>query len=181
MRWRIIAGLGLLGIVLVSLAISDPRENADVFQQNYQELQNGIEPRLQWVVGRWVPASNTFDVADTTGSTFVATAIAGGRGVYSAWHQGDEDSGYEAHALWGYHSRSQQVRIFEVNTLGVAETHVGGFDDDNILSVELHDPDTGELRQRRLMRWVADTLYMEAYFYRNGAVTPQSLVLVRQQ
>ncbi len=95
-----------------------------------------VEPRLQWVVGSWSPVSNTFNVADTTQSTFVATSVAGGRGVYSVWSQGSDSSGYEAHALWGYDSRSRQVRVFEVNTLGVAETHVGGFNSDDVLVLE---------------------------------------------
>ena len=181
MRREMFAMLTLAGVIAVPFAGADLVEEISLAKIALDgALQNSVEPRLQWVVGSWSPVSNTFNVADTTQSSFVATSVAGGRAVYSVWSQGGETSGYEAHALWGYDPRSRQVRVFEVNTLGVAETHVGSFNGDDVLVLELRDSDTNRLLQRRVLSWAGDTLRMEAAFYSNGVATPYSLILVRQ-
>ena len=139
------------------------------------------EPRLQWIVGRWFVTASTFgSPPDTTIPTFVATPTAMGRAVYSVWKQGSGANAYEASALWAHDSVSQQIRVFEANSVGVSETHVGAFDASGALVVELRSPSTGELVQRRVFRWSGDTLRMTAQFVVAGRTTNHAVTLMRR-
>lgn len=122
--------------------------------------------RLQQLVGTWKVVESTF-TDPPQGEVKVVTA-ADGRAIYSTLTQGSDDTYYEANALMGYSESSKQVRVFEVNTLGVADTHVGFFDDSGALIVELRDTETNELLQKRIMTWTPYTWEMTALFIVNG-------------
>jgi hypothetical protein len=140
------------------------------------------EPRLQRLVGRWEVVASTFGgVAAGSPPTFVATQAALGHAVSSVWRQGTGASTYEANALWAHDSASRQVRVFEANSLGAAETHMGAFDDSGALVVELRSPDTGEVVERRAFVWSesGDTLRMTAQVRSGGRTVDHAAMLVR--
>jgi hypothetical protein len=110
----------------------------------------------------------------------VAKSVAGGLGVRSVWRHGSGASRYEAQALWGYDATSGEVRVFEVNSLGVSELHMGRFDDDDALTLELHDPATGDLLQWRVFRWEGDRMIMTGAFYSAEGPTEFEIVHVRR-
>ncbi len=112
--------------------------------------------------------------------TFVATSAALGRAVYSVWRQGSGAMAYEAQALWAHDSSSGQVRVFEANSLGIAETHIGGFDGSGALVLALRSSSKNEIVQRRVFQWSGDTLRMKAEFYSNGRPTNHAVTFVRR-
>ena len=141
----------------------------------------GLEPRLQRIIGRWYVTASTFGGApDTTIPTFVATPAALGRAVYSVRRQGAGASSYEANAIWAYDSASSQIRVFEANSAGVAEMHVGTFDGSGALILELRSAAGGDVAQRRVFRWAGDTLHMGAQFIAAGRTTNHNVTLVRR-
>jgi hypothetical protein len=145
------------------------------------QAQEVGEPRLQRLVGSWVIVSSTFGgVTDGQLPTFVGAPGAAGRAVTSVWKQGSGSTSYEANALWGFDGATKQVRVFEVNTLGVAEMHVGKFDDQGSLVLELREPKTNTLIQSRRFTWSGDTMRMGASFYANEAETKHLVTLVRR-
>lgn len=106
--------------------------------------------------------SSTFG---TTDADVVDNSVAGGRGILSTWRQGQGDSYYEAQALWGYDAKTEEVRIFEVNTRGVAALHVGHFDESGSMTVEYRSADGLQVLQRRVFEWLDEkTLRMSALF-----------------
>lgn len=134
--------------------------------------------RLQELVGTWVAKESTF--TDPPQGTVEVISSAGGRAIYSTWKQGSNETYYEANALWGYSETTKQIRVFEVNTLGVADTHVGSFNDKGVLIVELRDPETNELLQHRSMTWENDTWEMKARFIINGQEINHHFTLKRK-
>lgn len=133
--------------------------------------------RLQQLVGKWVAKESTFDDPPQGESTVIAAAD--GKAIYSTLTFGSGDTYYEANALWGYSETDKQVRVFEVNTIGVAATHIGNFDDSGELILELHDPDTNELLEYRAMSWTEDTWKMTARFIVNGEEISHHYTLTR--
>ena len=132
------------------------------------------------MIGRWYVIASTFGGSpDSTIPTLVATPAALGRAVYSTWRQGSGATAYEAVALWAHDSASQRVRVFEANSAGVAETHVGEFDRSDALVLELRNP-SGDVVQRREFRWSRDTLRMTARFVANGQTTNHAVTFVRR-
>ena len=121
--------------------------------------------RLQQLVGKWAATESTFD-DPPLGEATVVTA-AGENAVYSTLTLIRGETYYEANALWGYSAKDKQVRVFEVNTIGVAATHIGNFNDSGDLILELHDPGTNELLEYRAMSWTEDTWKMTARFIVN--------------
>lgn len=143
--------------------------------------QIAIEPRLQQLAGRWFVLSSTFGgPPDSTSPTLVVTPVALGRAVYSVWKQGTGANAYEASALWAHDSATRQVRVFEANSVGVAETHVGAFDQTGALVLELRSPVNNDLVQRRVFRWAGDTLRMTARFVAGGRATDHAVALLRR-
>jgi hypothetical protein len=136
------------------------------------------EPRLGVLVGKWAVTRSTFPGSEN--ATFVVRRVARERGLQSVWTHGTGDGRYEAVALWGYDSASRQVRVLEVNSLGVAELHVGAFDDAGSLLLERRSPDTKALIERRLFKRSADMLHMTASFYADGHEVEHSVTLVRR-
>ena len=146
-----------------------------------QEVVASREPRLQQLVGQWLITKSTFGMpADGVPVMFVATAVADGRAVRSMWTQGRGATYYEASALWAYSAGSREVRVFEANTLGVAETHVGGFDSMGVLRMELRDPATGAIRESRTFTFRGDTILITASFGSGTNATRHSVTMVRQ-
>ena len=140
------------------------------------------DPRLQRLVGRWYVTASTFGgPADSAVPTFVATPAALGRAVHSVWRQGSGATAYEANALWAHDSVSHQLRVFEANSLGVADMHVGEFDHDDALVLELRSPGAGNVIQRRVFAWSGDTLRMSAQFPSTGRTINHAVTLVRRQ
>ncbi len=145
------------------------------------EYQDTRQPRLQELVGTWLVIESTFaSEGDTTQATMVGASAAGSRALYTVWRQGSGDTRYEANALWGYDSASEEVRVFEVNSVGVVATHIGGFDSTGALVLELRDLETDDLLQHRVFTWAQDTLRIGAQFYSNGTETRHSVTLIRQ-
>lgn len=143
--------------------------------------KRAIEPRLRQLVGRWFVVSSSFGgPPDSTSPTLVVSPVALGRAVYSVWKQGSGVNAYEANALWAHDSTSKQVRVFEANTVGVAETHVGAFDGTGALVLELRNPASNGLVQRRVFRWAGDTLRMTARFLSGGRTTDRAVTLLRR-
>lgn len=135
--------------------------------------------QLQELVGTWTVIESSY--TDPPEGTVIVISVADGRAVYSTWKQGSDETYYEANALWGYSESTKQVRVFEVNTLGVADTHVGFFDDSGALIIELRDPETNELLQQRTMTWTNDTWKMKARFIINGKEINHHATLIRQK
>jgi len=171
-----IGGIALVAVMRLSSALAF----LEVPQASPSTVQETLEPRLLRLLGTWLVTASTFGAADATTPTFVATRAAGGRAVYSVWKQGSGAGVYEANALWGFDPTSKQIRVFEVNSLGVAEIHVGRFDESGALVTELRDPKTAALLQWRRFTWAGDTITMNATFYVNGAETRHSLTLVKR-
>ena len=71
--------------------------------------------------------------------------------------------------------------MFEVNTLGVAETHIGYVDDSGTLILELRDPETNSLMQKRSMTWEGNSWKMTALFIEDGKEVNHHVSLVRQK
>jgi hypothetical protein len=139
------------------------------------------EARLQHLVGRWLVVESTFGNTDVgVPTTFVATSGVTGHAVFSVWTQGRGATYYEANALWAFSGASREVRVFEVTTLGAAETHVGGFDSTGVLRLELRDPANGVVREKRSFTWSGDTLRMSATFVTSRGETRHAVTLVRQ-
>ena len=167
--------------VLLVAAVLVPYSSASHSAPWRLHASSTIEARLQRLVGRWYVTASTFGgPADSTVPTFVAAPAALGRAVSSAWRQGSGANAYEANALWAHDSASRQVRVFEANSLGVAETHLGAFDSSDALVLELRRPGGGDLLQRRVFAWSGDTLRMTAQFVANGRVTNHAVTLVRR-
>jgi hypothetical protein len=140
-----------------------------------------IEPRLQQLVGRWFVLSSTFGgPPDSTSPTLIIAPVALGRAVYSVWKQGTGANTYEANALWAHDSTTRQVRVFEANSVGVAETHLGAFDQTGALVLELRSPGNNDLIQRRVFRRAGDTLRMTARFVSGGRVTDHAVAFLRR-
>jgi hypothetical protein len=133
--------------------------------------------RLHQLVGTWKAVESTF-TNPPQGIVKVVSAANGGA-VYSTWTQGNDDTYYEANALWGYSELYKQVRAFEVNTIGVASTHLGNFNDSGVLTLEFRDPNTNKLMEERIMSWTADTWKMQARFIVDGKEINHHVVLKR--
>ena len=176
MRSRSLFFAALLG--LSSSALYEPRARPQpVITPSGRAAE---EPRLQRFVGQWRVVASTFGETGN-GVGFEATAVAGGRGVVTQWRQGSGTTVYEAHTLMGYDAATAQVRVLEVNTLGVADLHVGQFNEADELVLELHNPDTRQVIQRRVFTWASDTLHMRAGFFApDGTPTWHSVTLVRR-
>lgn len=146
-----------------------------------QSAPSAAEPRLLKLVGRWVVVSSSFGMpSDGSVVSFTAEPTAGGRAVRSLWAQGSGATRYEASALWAFSAASRQIRVMEANTLGVAEMHVGGFDDEGILRVELRDVSSGLVRERRAFTWKGDTLFMSARFVRDAGAIEHTVTMTRR-
>jgi hypothetical protein len=139
------------------------------------------ELRLRELVGKWNATESSFSAKAEPPATMEAVAAAGGHAIYTVYSQGVGQSYYEASALWGISEVNGEIRVFEANNFGIADTHVGSFDSTGILRLELRDPSTNDLLQQRIMRWKNDTLRMNALFMNNGKRTEHDLVLVRQK
>jgi hypothetical protein len=140
------------------------------------------EPRLQRLVGRWIVTANTFGMpADGSPIIFLAVAASDGKSIYSTWTQGRGASYYEANALWAFNSTLREVRVFESNTLGAAELHVGQFDAAGQLRLELRDARTGAVRERRSFALSGDTLKMTAGITANDRETLHVVTMVRER
>ncbi len=145
---------------------------------NYQDTP---ELHFQELEGTWRVVESTFaSEGDTTQATLVGVSAAGGRALYTVFRQGSGDTRYEANVLWGYDSTSEEVQVFEVNSVGVVATHVGAFDSTGALVLEWRDPETDDLLQDRVLTWTQDTLRIGARFYSNGTETRHSVTLIRQ-
>ena len=124
--------------------------------------------RLNGLLGHWEVVATTFGEVTNPAPRFVAEATADGRAVHSIFTQDLGATRYEAVALWACSAEHDEVRVFEVNTLGFVEMYVGNFDEAGVLRAELHD-DKGRLRQRRTLRWVLpDTLDMSGSSQADG-------------
>lgn len=134
--------------------------------------------QLQELVGTWVVIESSY--TDPPEGIVTVSSVADGHAVYSTWKQGSAETYYEANALWGYSETTKQVIVFEVNTLGVADTHVGYFDDSGALIAELRDHETNDLLQQRIMTWTSDTWKMTALFIVDGREVKHYATLVRQ-
>jgi hypothetical protein len=129
-------------------------------------------------VGSWTVKHSTFG---TTEADVIYNSVAGGRGILSIWRQGEGDSFYEAQALWGYDVKTEEVRIFEVNTVGVAILHVGHFDESGSMKVEYRSADGLQVLQRRVFEWLDEkTQKMSAVFYTESDSVLHSVVMVRE-
>lgn len=173
--WRIAAAMASL-VPTTGAAVAQTTEaNATV------ALQDSDSP-LQRLVGRWDVTASTFGGLEDGGvrPTFVAIPVAGGQAVYSVWRQGSGSSAYEANALWAYDARAGEVRVFEANSVGSADTHRGSFDSSGVLLLEMRDSATNRVAQRRTFSWAGDTLRMNAHFYTTSGEVAHSATLVRQ-
>ncbi len=138
--------------------------------------------RLQQLVGTWNLMESSFvNPAGQMPGTMIVASAANGQAIYTIYKQGSGDNYYEANALWGYSEQDKQIRVFEVNTLGTATTHFGNFDTKGALIIELHDPNTNDLLQHRVMSWTSDTLKINARFISNGEESNAFLVMVRKK
>jgi len=135
--------------------------------------------KLNQLVGNWIVTESSF--ADPSKSTVVVTPVANGHAIYSTLKQGSGENYYEANALWGYSERTKQVRVFEVNTNGVAETHIGNFNESGNLTLELSNPETMKLLEKRTMHWTPDIWKMTALFIINGEEAEHHITFVRQK
>ncbi len=151
--------------------------SAAVFIRLCANAQTPID-RLQELTGTWTVIESSFN--DPPEGTVIVTSIAEGRGIYSSWKQGADDTYYEANAMWGYSESTNQVQVFEVNTLGVVDTHIGYFDNSNALILELRDPNTNNLLQERSMTWSNNTWKMSTRFINGGKEINHYATLVRQ-
>lgn len=134
--------------------------------------------KLQELVGTWKVIESSF--TDPPEGIVKVISVADGNAIFSTWQQGSDKTYYVANALWGYSETTKQVRTFEVNTLGVAETHIGYFDDSGTLIAELRNPETNELIQKRTMIWTSDRWEMKALFIVNGQEVKNHATLIRQ-
>jgi len=124
---------------------------------------------LDRLVGRWEVVSTTFGQVTDPPPVFVAEATADGRAVHSVFRQQLGDTQYEAVALWACSVEHADVRVFEVNTLGLVAMYVGNFDGSGTLRAELRDSQ-GQIQQRRTMEWIGpDTLAMSGSYRADGA------------
>jgi hypothetical protein len=128
-----------------------------------------------------VVASTFAQPGDTNRVVFTAVPAANGRSVYSTWTQGAGPSFHMANGLWGFSASSGEVRVFETNTLGMAETHVGAFDSVGVLRLRLQDQRTGAIRERRIFAWSGDTIRMTAVFTNAGRELQHAVTMIRQR
>ena len=173
--WRIAAAMAS-SVPSIDGAVAQATEaNATVASQTSAS-------QLQRLVGRWDVTASTFGGLEGGGArpTFVAIPVAGGQAVYSVWRQGSGSSAYEANALWTYDARAGEVRVFEANSVGSADTHRGSFDSSGVLLLEVRDSATNQLAQHRTFSWAGDTLRMNAHFYTTSGEVAHSATLVRQ-
>ena len=133
---------------------------------------------LKELVGIWKVIESSY--TDPPEGIVTVIPVSDGNAIFSTWRQGIDQTFYEANALWGYSESSKEIRVFEVNTAGVAETHVGYFDDSGTLILELRDPDTNSLNQKRTMIWTGDTWKMTALFIVDGNEVNHHAQLIRQ-
>ena len=134
--------------------------------------------RFGELIGIWKVIESSY--SDPPEGAVTVVQVSDGNAILSTWKQGRDETYYEANALWGYSESTKEIRVFEVNTAGVAETHVGYFDDSGTLILELRDPDTNSLIQKRTMTWTGDTWKMTALFIVDGNEVNHHAQLIRQ-
>jgi len=141
---------------------------------SYPQTQtNPLVPFL----GSYTVKSSTFG---TTDAEVNYNSVADGHGILSVWRQGEGDSYYEAQALWGYDAESEEVRIFEVNTQGVAALHVGYLNESGTLTVDRRSAD-GTILEHRVFEWLDEnTLKMSAIFYSGSDSVQHSVTMVKE-
>ena len=137
----------------------------------------GPESRLMDFIGSWALSRSTFPGSE--GGTFVVSAVAGGKGLYSVYRHGNEAEKYEAHVLWGYDSASNQIRVFELNSLGVANLSIGGFDTSGALVIEAYDGASTKLTEPRTFTLSGDTLQVDVRFLADGGEAEHSMTFLR--
>ena len=74
-----------------------------------------------------------------------------------------------------------EVSVFEVNSLGFIDSHIGNFDLTGSLIIELRDRNTNALLQHRIMSWSNDSLRMKAVFVSNQDTIEHELTMIRQK
>jgi len=135
------------------------------------------EDRLQELVGTWKCVESTF--SDPPEGICKVVSVANENAVYSTWTQGRDSTYYEANALWGYSKSAKQVRVFEVNTIGAASTHIGNFNEKEELVLELRSPVTNKLLEERIFTWTADTWRMKARLVLDGEEQNHHITLIK--
>lgn len=140
--------------------------------------QESPAERFQELTGTWIVSETSF--IDPPQGTMEVNPAADGKAIYSTFKHGNNDTYYEANALWGYPESGKQVRVFEVNNFDVAVTHIGYFDKNGTLITELRDAETNNLIQYREMRWDKQTYEMKAQFWKEGKKINHHMVLKRQ-
>lgn len=158
------------------LPLSDNKKNV------IDSLPKSPNERLLELVGTWSTIENSFIGKDESNrGTMTCAPAANGHAISSFYNQGSGDSYYEANALWGYSEATKEVKVFEVNSIGFIDSHIGNFDSTGSLIIALYDNKTNALLQHRIMSWNLDTLKMEAVFFSNQDTTRHKLIMTRQK
>lgn len=134
------------------------------------------ETPLQQFVGSYMVVESTLPAPD---AEIEFRSVAGGRGIHSIWKHGSGDDNYEAHALWGYDPETEQVRVLEVNSIGVVEQDIGRIED-GVLTLERYEEDNSSVTERRTLQWTApDTLEMTLDFVSEEDSVHHEVVIAR--
>ena len=137
--------------------------------------------RLLELAGTWKTVSNSFGNPGTgLEGTLKVSPVSNSSALFTTYTQGSGSEYYEANALWGYSALTNQVRVFEVNSLGFADTHVGNFDSNGALILRFSDV-VNKVSEERTFWWNADTLKMKAVFTSQDKTNENSFTLVRQR
>ena len=90
------------------------------------------------------------DVGGGKKATCVGRRIAGGKGIYTIFKQED----YSAHAIWSFDAETKKVYVYELNSFGDSQEHVGKFRKDGSLYL-VRKKRTGKrmMVQKTLMTW----------------------------
>jgi len=75
------------------------------------------------------------DVGGGKKATCVGKKIAGGKGIYTIFRQEMDNDTYSAHAIWTFDPETKKVYVYELNSFGDSQEHVGKFRKDGSLKI----------------------------------------------